>query len=261
MSEFKITEAQIAQFHADGYLIVPQLFDAEEIDLLYKIGKADHHLAQTAVARLDAQGVEVKLSLSNELNDDIYAAYVRCHRIVDTMQALLEDEVYHYHNKMIMKEPFVGGAWEWHQDYGYWYGNGCLYPDMASCMIAVDRATKENGCLQVITGSHKMGRMEHGKSGEQTGANMERVNATLERLPIAYCEMEPGSAVFFHSNTLHRSDQNRSANPRWAFICCYNSRHNNPYKESHHPSYSYLEKWDDAKVKEVGRRQWASMAK
>ena len=53
---------------------------------------------------------------------------------------------------------------------------------MASCMIAVDRATKENGCLQVIKGSHKLGRVEHGVTGEQTGADMERVNAALQRL-------------------------------------------------------------------------------
>ena len=35
-------------------------------------------------------------------------------------------------------------------DYGYWYKNGCLYPLMVSAMIAIDRATKENGCLQVL---------------------------------------------------------------------------------------------------------------
>jgi hypothetical protein len=29
----------------------------------------------------------------------------------------------------MQKEPRVGGAWEWHQDYGYWYKNGFLYPE------------------------------------------------------------------------------------------------------------------------------------
>eukprot|EP01046_Picozoa_sp_COSAG06_P088870 COSAG06_NODE_35274_length_462_cov_0.710744_1_plen_107_part_01 len=105
------------------------------------------------------------------------------------MQSLLDDEVYHYHHKMMLKEPLIGGAWEWHQDYGYWYDNGCLYPDMASCLIAVDRATRENGCLQVVRGSHKLGRLEHGKTGGQTGANLERVAAVLERLELVYCEL------------------------------------------------------------------------
>jgi ectoine hydroxylase len=86
---------------------------------------------------------------------------------------------------------------------------------------------------------------------------MERVDAALEQMELVYCEMEPGDAVFFHSNLLHRSDQNRSPNPRWALICCYNAARNDPYKESKHPRYSYLEKWPDEMVKEVGRQQLA----
>jgi ectoine hydroxylase-related dioxygenase (phytanoyl-CoA dioxygenase family) len=85
-------------------------------------------------------------------------------RIVEPLEQILGGEVYHYHHKMMLKEPFVGGSWEWHQDYGYWYSNSCLFPYMASCLIAVDRATKENGCLQVIRGSHLMGRIDHNKT-------------------------------------------------------------------------------------------------
>jgi hypothetical protein len=71
--------------------------------------------------------------------------------------------------------------------------------------------------------------------------------------------MEPGDALFFHCNTLHRSDTNRSPDPRWTFLCCYNAARNDPYKDSGHPRYSYLEKWSDERVKEVGRRQWDAM--
>ena len=259
MEPVAVTDEQMRGFAEEGYILVRGLFDREEMDLLRTIGKADVGLLEGVRVRRDAAGGETKLSLRNELPEDIYSAFVRCHRIADTMEALLGDEVYHYHHKMNMKEPFVGGAWEWHQDYGYWYANGCLTPDMASCMIAVDQATRENGCLQVIKGSHKMGRIDHGKSGEQTGADMERVNAALERMELVYCEMEPGDALFFHSNLLHRSDQNNSPNPRWVLICCYNTRSNNPYKQSHHPSYSYLEKWPDSRIKEIGRRQTADM--
>jgi ectoine hydroxylase-related dioxygenase (phytanoyl-CoA dioxygenase family) len=150
---------------------------------------------------------------------------------------------------MMLKEPFVGGAWEWHQDYGYWYQNGCLYPLLASCLIAVDRASKENGCLQVLVGSHQMGRIEHGKTGDQTGADMEIVSAALERLPLKYIEAEPGDALFFHCNLLHRSDQNRSPASRWSLICCYNAARNNPYKESRHPRYKPLAKVADSAIK------------
>lgn len=196
------------------------------------------------------------MTLRNELHDDLYSACVRSERMAGTMEILLGGEVYHYHHKMNMKEPFVGGAWEWHQDYGYWYNNGCLFPYMGSVMIAVDAATQENGCLQVIRGSHHMGRIDHGLTGEQTGADMERVVKALERMELVYVEMEPGDSLFFHCNLLHRSDQNCSPNPRWVLICCYNAARNDPYKQHHHPNYSPLEKWPDERILEIGRRDW-----
>jgi len=254
MTYFQVTEAQAAAFESDGYIVVPDLLAPEELDLLRSIARADHALQQEAGSRADGEGGAVKLVVRNELPEDsIYGAIVRSRRIVSTMQRLLGDEVYHYHHKMILKEARVGGAWAWHQDYGYWYNNGCLFPDMGSCMIAVDRATRENGCLQVVRQSHRMGRIDHGKVGDQTGADPERVAACLQRLELEYCELEPGSAIFFHGNVLHRSDQNRSEHPRWAFICCYNTKHNDPYKESRHPRYSPLGIWDDSTVLTIGR--------
>ena len=275
MPTHRVTDAEIARYHEDGYLIVPGLFGAEEMDLLLKIAKADREMNREAkelasgekrnfekdklIQIRDASGAQTKLWLSNDLEVGVYSAIVRSRRIVETMETLIGDEVYHYHHKMMLKEPRVGGAWEWHQDYGYWYDNGCLFPDMASCMIAVDRATRENGCLQVIRGSHKMGRVSHGLSGSQTGADLERVNAALGRMEHVHVELNPGDALFFHGNTLHRSDRNESDRPRWSLICCYNARRNDPYKDSHHPRYSPLEKWDDARVLETARAQWAQL--
>jgi ectoine hydroxylase-related dioxygenase (phytanoyl-CoA dioxygenase family) len=255
MNAFSLADQQVDQYQADGFLQVEALFDREEIDLLGQLARADHRLDQEAASRRDGHGGVIRLALRNDLPDDIYSAFVRSERIVNAMERLLGGEVYHYHHKMILKEPRTGGAWEWHQDYGYWYHTGCLFPDLGSCMIAVDRATRENGCLQVLKGSHLLGRLDHGAIGDQTGADPERVAVALERLERVYCELEPGSAIFFHCNLLHRSDQNSSPDPRWALICCYNAARNSPYKESRHPRYHFLEKWPDARIKEMGRAE------
>jgi ectoine hydroxylase-related dioxygenase (phytanoyl-CoA dioxygenase family) len=175
---------------------------------------------------------------------------------VDSAEKLLGGEVYHYHSKMVMKEPRVGGAWAWHQDYGYWYQNGLLFPLLVSCFIAVDPSTRENGCLQVIRGSHELGRIEHVPTGEQAGADQARVKEILKRLPLDYVEMDPGDAVFFHSNMLHRSDQNKSEKPRWSLICCYNAARNDPYKDSHHPRYTPLKKVEDTAILEAGAKRF-----
>jgi hypothetical protein len=255
MSYFRATDSEVRQFPDDGFIVARSLLSPEETRLLGDIARADTELAASTYGRKDATGLPVTLALRNDLSDDMYSAIARSRRVVDTMEKLLDGEVYHYHHKLILKEPRVGGAWEWHQDYGYWYHNGCLLPDMGSCLIAIDRATKENGCLQVLRGSHKIGRIDHGKTGDQTGADLERVNVALARFELVYAALEPGDAIFFHANLLHRSDQNRSEDPRWALICCYNTKRNDPYKESRHPRYSPLEKLVDERVVEVGRRQ------
>jgi ectoine hydroxylase-related dioxygenase (phytanoyl-CoA dioxygenase family) len=260
MSDDLLTSAQIERFEREGYLILDRLFDDEEMDLLLKIGKADRAMADEARNRRDGQGCVSRISLRNDLGEDIYSAIVRSERIVRRMERLLDGEVYHWHHKMMLKEPRVGGAWEWHQDYGYWYQyNYCLYPHMASCMIAVDRATRENGCLQVIPGSHEMGRIDHVKIGDQTGVDPERMAAILERLPVVHVELEPGSAVIFHSNLLHCSAANSSEHARWSLICCYNAARNDPYRESQHPRYTPLEVRPDERVREIGRRQWSEI--
>lgn len=243
----------LARYAADGFLIVRGLFSAEEIRLLGDTARSDHALDQAAVARDDGEGNRVRLSLWNHPGDGIYGLVARCRRIVDSVEQLIGGEVYHYHSKMILKDARTGGAWAWHQDYGYWYQNGVLFPDLCSVMIAVDAATRENGCLEVLRGSHRMGRINHILTGDQAGADRERVAEAEKRLEKVYCVMEPGDAVFFHANTLHGSGPNHSEHPRWAMICCYNAAANDPYKESHHPGYTPLHKVDDSAVLEAGR--------
>ena len=251
-----LTDEQVARFHADGCVQVRGLFDAAEIDLLGRAAKEDHELDRRAFGRADGEGGKVRLSLWNHPGDGIYGRFARCERVVRSAEKLLAGEVYHYHSKMIMKDPKVGGAWAWHQDYGYWYQNGVLQPLLTSVFIAVDPSTRQNGCLQVIRGTHHCGRINHVLTGDQAGADRERVEELLKRLPLDYVEMGPGDALFFHCNLLHRSDQNRSEQPRWAMICCYNAARNDPYKESHHPRYTPLSVVPDSAIKEVGVKRF-----
>src|SRR5687768_5271061 len=181
-----LTPAQVASFDRDGYLFIRQFLDAEETRLLAAAARSDRLMQSAAMDVKDTQGRRTNLSLWNHPGDDIYGAIARSRRVVDAMEQLLRDEVYHYHSKLSAKEPKVGGAWEWHQDYGYWYHNGCLWPHMASVYVAIDAATRENGCMQALRGSHLAGRIEHGRFGEQTGADPERVEELKTQLDLIY---------------------------------------------------------------------------
>src|ERR1700749_4955831 len=195
-----ISDKDVRDYQEMGYVVAKGFFDKQEIDLLRRAAKEDRELDQHSFSRGDGEGGQVRLSLWNHPGDSIYGMFARCETIVNSAEKILGGEVYHYHSKMIMKDARVGGAWAWHQDYGYWYQNGVLYPLLTSAFIAVDRATKENGCMQVLKGSHLLGRIDHVLTGEQAGANMERVDAAMERLELVYVEMEPGDILYFHAN-------------------------------------------------------------
>jgi ectoine hydroxylase len=260
MARGPLNDSEVRQYREDGFVLARGMFDQTEIALLRRSAKDDKALDDHSFARADNEGGTVRLSLWNHPGNGIYGMFARCRSLVDSAEVLLGGEVYHYHSKMIMKEPKVGGAWAWHQDYGYWYQNGVLFPLLTSVSIAVDRATGENGCLQMLRGSHLAGRVEHVLTGDQAGADLERVRELAARLELVYVEMEPGDAVFFDCNMLHRSDQNRSDQPRWSMICCYNAARNDPYKEAHHPRYTPLSKVEDGMIREVGARRSADDA-
>ncbi len=249
-----LTDEQIEAYNRDGYVVARGMLDREEADLLFDTVKSDVLITDNAMGWPDGAGGLSKITLWNHPGDDIYGMIARSERIVESITRLIGDEVYHYHSKLMLKEPEVGGAWVWHQDYGYWYQNGCLYPMMASCFISVDRATRENGCLQVIKGSHLLGRLEHRVEAGQLQADLEHVEAALQRHELVHLEMDRGDAAFFHCNLLHCSGQNRSSNPRWKLICCYNAKRNNPYKASQHPAYTPLSVVPDSAIKACGRR-------
>lgn len=247
-----LTEDQQAAYESDGFVLVRGFFDSKEAQLLQAAIVQDPAIRDHFYDRTDSEGLATKMATWNHPGDSIYGYAARSRKMVDTMEHLLGGEVYHYHSKITAKEPHEGGAWEWHQDYGYWYNNGCLFPQMASAMIALDKCTKANGCLQVLKGSHHMGRIDHGLlDGDQVGADLNRVKQAEKQLELVYCEMEMGDVVFFHCNTLHRSDQNRSDDRRWTLICCYNAASNDPYLEHHHPRYTPLEKVDDVEIKKA----------
>ena len=235
MSTTTLTPQQIASFHKDGYVIVKNFLAPKAVEKLYGTAIGDNAMENNAINVTDQTGKNSKLSLWFTPGNDVFGYLTRSERLVNSVAALLDSDapVCHYHSKLMQKEPKVGGAWEWHQDYGYWYKNQFMFPDqLISVMVALTPANKQNGCLQVIKGSHKLGRINHGFAGEQVGADMVMVNNALKTMDLVYVEIEPGDALFFHSNILHSSEANLSDHPRWSIISCYASQSNLAYNEN-----------------------------
>ena len=244
MTHFQLTPLQAADYEKDGYVIIEKFLTQNEVAKLSGIAFGDGAIQKHAIDLIDQEGKKTKLTSWYIPGNDAYGLLTKSKRLVESVNKLMEgdSEVCHFHSKLMQKEPKVGGAWEWHQDYGYWYKNEFLFPNqMISVMVAITEANKENGCLQIIKGSHKMGRVEHGFTGEQVGASQHYVDLALKKMDLVYVEIEAGDALFFHSNLLHRSEANLSDKPRWSLISCYNRSANVPYNEPSESSITPLQ--------------------
>lgn len=213
----------VAGFRRNGYVRSDSLFSEDEIRILIDAVETGARVAENTRATEDASGRASKLSIWHELGDDIWTAVSTCPRIVNNIRILLGEEAAFFHGKVMFKDAHEGGAWEWHQDYGYWYSQGFVFPRMISAFIALDECTRENGCLRVLRGSHRLGRLDHVRVGTQTGADPARIAEIEPLFDCINCVMSPGSVLFFDCNLLHSSTPNTSSRHRRSFIICYNA--------------------------------------
>ena len=117
---------------------------------------------------------------------------------------------------MFMNKPaHQGTLLPWHQD--RW--SDLDRDPLVTLWTALDPATQQNGCVQIIEGSHQFGLLnpDH-PSGYVTP---EQADELLEKYPVVHLELEAGEAVLLHNWLLHASDKNNSAQSRRAFSVCY----------------------------------------
>lgn len=106
----------------------------------------------------------------------------------------------------------------WHQDLGF------LKPEaeatfMVNFWIPLVDVCVENGCLEVIPGSHRTGRKPHGEVEGYPNAGI-REGWVPDGEPVA-CPVRKGGVVVFQHKTAHRSFPNRTDRIRWSLDIRY----------------------------------------
>lgn len=250
---FAVTQSMMDAYNDNGYVLIRNVLNDAEMKKLKAALESpgiQKHAYNTSDGSKDA-----KMVLWFHCGDDMTGAVASCEKIAGTMEKLMGgDEVYHFSSKLLMKAPHTGGSFLWHQDYGYFYKWGYMYPNNASVFIAIDDCNLENGCLQVLRGSHKMGRVDHIPVGKQLTADPERVEEAKKRLDLIAVEMRAGDVLYFSSNLLHCSGPNESNSRRWSYVIAYNERSNLSYMtKGHllytpHPLYTPLVKVPNSKL-------------
>lgn len=254
----EVIASEKAQFDRDGYVWSKGMFSKEECEILKQTVESDPQISSKVMPMADAQGRPSKLTLWMTLEDDTYSIFGRSRRFFEVAQNVLgqDTEPYHFHTKVMLKEPRIGGAWNWHQDFGYWYEQGLQFPDQCfSAILAIDDHTIENGCLQVLVGSHKLGRIAHGPYNDQMQADPKRVDSCRPFCEHMYCTLEAGDVLFTHSNLLHTSAPNESDQWRRSMIVAYSTKQNEPLRDDDFiPFYTPIDIVDDDAIIRTGVR-------
>ncbi|GAA5506762.1 phytanoyl-CoA dioxygenase family protein [Novipirellula caenicola] len=106
-------------------------------------------------------------------------------------------------------------TWGWHQEstYDVFDGDGVNF-----CLPIFERATRENGSMSVLRGSHVMGKLPFDKVKEHENGATTLVPKGIQEYEEAFEEVvfeaDPGSVVMFNRHLIHRSNQNQTPRPR-----------------------------------------------
>jgi ectoine hydroxylase-related dioxygenase (phytanoyl-CoA dioxygenase family) len=126
---------------------------------------------------------------------------------------LLDGPVRFWHDQLFCKPPRHGGVVAWHQDYSYWTRTEPMAH--LTCWIALDDATRENGCLQYVPGSHRWNLLPRtGLAGTMEAIESVLTAEQRARFTPVAVELRRGSAAFHHPLMVHGSSANVSDRPR-----------------------------------------------
>ena len=228
-----------ARYRRDGFAVVKGFFDAEEIAPIRAGCGRTAHLSNVQTQVRDGAGRSYGVAIWTQIDDSLLGMLPCMERIVVAVESLLGRSCYHWHSKLLRKQPGDGEVGI-HQDYATWYEDGCLFPHLLTCSIIIDASHRENGGVYFIPGSHRMARIHRvllGDTIDQHGPDPAAVQAAVQRLGLVYPTLSAGDAVFFHCNTLHGSDPNTSDQARTVIHCSYNAVDNQPLSrpgQEHH---------------------------
>ncbi len=225
---------ELAAYRAKGWLLKRGLFApgyiaqlSDEIDGLHEkmaTSPPDYvHLSWEEGLPAD-RPQRIRQLMNSERVSPILDAMSRSDEILAVMRALIGEDLYLFHSKLMMKAAKDGTFTPWHQDWGYWQ-YGCIDPSQVNCMLAIDAADEENGAIRFVDGTHLQGPVPHDRF--QSASFGIGLHGGLDKFPDAtLIEMQPGDAIFFGPLVIHGSGPNASARDRRANTFAYDKAAN-----------------------------------
>ena len=252
----RLTESEVSFFQENGYLLLEDVLDENDLapvideytdiidkraEKLHKEGKTTSTYAEKPFTErllylvAETQQVTADLDIMRARGEATYN-FLKNPKILDLAESLVGSEIVCnpiQHIRAILPiEKTQQLPIPWHQD------AGVCWPDtdpyfMLTIWIPIVDATEENGCLQVLPGSHKFGLLTHGwnEAGLAVPNEHQPSNLTPKVLPI-----RAGGVILFHNYTLHSAKPNKSDTVRWSLDLRYHDVYQ-PTGRPYYPSF------------------------
>jgi ectoine hydroxylase-related dioxygenase (phytanoyl-CoA dioxygenase family) len=225
-ARYRLTDEQVAFFHENGYVAGVRVLSDEQVD----------KLRQELQGLFDPGHPGNRLFYEYHTNESTDSSRVLFHALgawritpgfhdilwqpgftVPASQ-LLDGAVRFWHDQLFCKPAHHGGVVAWHQDYSYWTRTRPMAH--LTCWIGLDDATKENGCMHYIPGSHRWDLLPiTGQAGDMEAIREALTPEQFTRFqkPVAI-ELKKGEATFHHPLMIHGSFANNTDRPRRATV-------------------------------------------
>lgn len=208
----RLTDSEVAAYERDGYwLFKKPLLTEEQFSRLSAI--FEEHLANKGS------------KLSDELDtphfrDERLMEFLTAKEVLDVVEPIIGPNIGLWSSHFISKEPQVGRATPWHEDSGYWKGRLDRFDKIVTVWLAIDRSTKENGCMRVIPGTHDNGFSEYEAIDGRKNTFSTQIK-NVDESSAVYFELEPNECSLHDSRIIHGAKANTSPYRRCGYTMRY----------------------------------------
>lgn len=211
-----LTRNEQRLYDEQGYVLIPELFSAEELD---RIDQEIDRILPEADAKGDRAGWIYKIAGKS----DLAGRFAEDERLLGLIETIVHPGIAIHSSKLVTKLPRSDDICHWHQDEAFYLdadNPDTVSKTRMSVWVPLQDANERNGCLWIVPGSHKWGLESY------TIANYGTCTKRIDREAYANehavaVPVKAGSAVLFSAWTWHHSKNNQTDTIRRAFIVSY----------------------------------------
>lgn len=208
----KLTTEEVAFYQQNGYFLYNRpLFSEGKLQKLTNIFED----------QLALKGAKLSDELDTpHFREERLLEFLLADEVLDVVEPIIGPNIGLWSSHFICKDPYVGRATPWHEDSAYWKGRLSGYDKIVTVWLAIDRSTKENGCMRIIPGTHSNGFSEYEDVDSVNNLfNIEIKN--IDESKAVYLELERGECSLHDSRIIHGATPNTSPYRRCGYTMRY----------------------------------------